>query len=158
MSVIYISSIVKYIDQKIVLLNKFREITSKIADSDFDSLAGLIAERQVVINDIDNKTEIIKNIISEQTDEVSGILSKLIRFEKVECSNEYKPVQEKSTELENLLIQISEEEKAIHLKMENVKKGLEEDMLKSNKSRKVLDYFNSFVGNASSGNTFNSVT
>ena len=158
MSVIYISSITKYIDQKIVLLNKFREITSKIADSDFDSLAGLIAERQVVINDIDNKTEMIKKIIAEQTDEVSGILSQLIRFEKTECASEYKPVAEKSAELEKILIQISEEEKAVHQKMENVKKGLEEDMLKSNKSRKVLNYFNSFVGNASSGNTFNSVT
>ncbi len=158
MSVIYISSITKYIDQKIVLLNKFREITSKIADSDFDSLAGLIAERQVVINDIDNKTENIKKIIAEQTDEVSGILSQLIRFEKTECSNEYKPVAEKSAELVKILIQISEEEKAVHQKMENVKKGLEEDMLKSNKSRKVLNYFNSFVGSASSGNTFNSVT
>ena len=158
MSVIYISSITKYIDQKIVLLNKFRKITSKIADSDFDSLAGLIAERQVVINDIDNKTEMIKKIIAEQAGEVSVILNKLIRFEKVDCSNEYKPVAEKSAELEKLLIQISEEEKAVRLKMENVKKDLEEDMLKSNKSKKVLDYFNSFVGNASSGNTFNSVT
>ncbi len=158
MSVINISSIAQYIDQKIVLLNKFREITSKIADSDFDSLAGLIAERQVIINDIDNKTEKIRKIIAEQSDEISGMLSKLIRFEKVECSNEYKPVQEKSAELEKLLIQISEEEKAIYLKMENVKKDLEEDMLKSNKSKKVLNYFNSFVGNASSGNTFNSVT
>lgn len=158
MSVIYISSITKYIDQKIVLLNKFREITSKIADSDFDSLAGLIAERQVVINDIDNKTEMIKKIIAEQTDEVSGILSKLIRFEKVDCANEYRPVAEKSAELEKILIQISEEEKAVRQKMENVKKDLEEDMLKSNKSKKVLNYFNSFVGNASSGNTFNSVT
>ena len=158
MSVIYISSITKYIDQKIVLLNKFRKITSKIADSDFDSLAGLIAERQVVINDIDNKTEMIKKIIAEQAGEVSVILNKLIRFEKVDCSNEYKPVAEKSAELEKLLIQISEEEKAVRLRMENVKKDLEEDMLKSNKSKKVLDYFNSFVGNASSGNTFNSVT
>ncbi len=158
MSVINISSIAQYIDQKIVLLYKFREITSKIADSDFDSLAGLIAERQVIINDIDNKTEKIRKIIAEQSDEVSRILSKLIRFEKIECSNEYKPIQEKSAELEKLLIQISEEEKAVYLKMENVKKDLEEDMLKSNKSKKVLNYFNSFVGNASSGNTFNSVT
>ena len=158
MSINCISTIIKYIDQKIVLLNKFREITSKITGSDFDSLAGFIAERQVVINDIDNKTEKIKKVIAEQTDDIAGIINQLIRFEKIECSQEFIPLKKKSEELENLLIQISEEEKSVLEKMENLKKELEIDMLKSNKSRKVLDYCNSFIGVASSGKTFDSLT
>ena len=158
MSSNFISVITKYMDQKITLLQKFKKITEKMIESDFESLAKLIAERQLIINDIDNKTERINKVISEQPADVAGILEQLVKFQKIECIDEYLPVKIKASELEALLIDISADEKEVRINMDELKNNLEEDMLKSNKSRKVIDYCNSFATFSSNGNNFNSLS
>lgn len=154
----FISVIVKQMDQKIALLQKFKEITEKIAESDFETLTKLIAERQLVINDIDKRTEKIKKVISERSSEEADILEQLVKFQKIECVEEYIPVKEKAGEIEALLIEISEHEKDVRVKMDDIKKNLAEDMLKSNKSRKVIDYCNSLATFSSNGTNFNSLS
>ena len=58
--------------------------------------------------------------------------------------------------LEKVLVEISEKEKAAKQKMDEMRLLLSEQMTKSNKSKQVIDYCNSFATVNKSGSNLNS--
>ena len=154
----YISVIIKSLDKKIQSLTGYKEITEKIIESDFESLANYIAQRQLIVVEVDKITLEIKGVILEQPNDVQNVLTQIIAFKKIIYNEKYKALIEKATELESLLISISEREKLARIQMEQIKKELENEMMKSNKSRQIIDYCNSFASINSKGNNLNSLT
>lgn len=154
----YISAIIKSLDHKIMHLKRFEEITEKIIKSDFEDLAEHIAQRQLVIADVDKHTLKIKKLIAEQPDEVQITINKILSFTKTNQGERYEALQEKASELENVLVEISEKEKFARNRMDELKKELDSEMQKSSKSRQVIDYVNNFTVVTSNGKTFDSIT
>ena len=154
----YISVIIKSLDHKMQYLKRFEEITEKIIESDFEELAEYIAQRQLVIADVDKHTLKIRKVIAEQPEEVQIALNKILSFNKINQGESYKVLQGKAIELENVLIEISEKEKLARIRMDELKKELDSEMQKSSKSRQVIDYVNNFSVVSSNGKTFDSIT
>lgn len=158
MEMSYISKLVGILDEKILLLEKYNEITDRMSGSELDTLAELIAERQLIIPKVDGKSAEIQEIVSNQSESVQKLLKEILSFKKINCKEPYTDLQTKAEELEKTLISISYKEKSVVTRFDILKKNLEEEMLKSNKSRQVIDYCNAFTVVNFNGNNFNSVT
>ncbi len=158
MEMSYISKLVGILDEKILLLEKYDEITDRMSGSELDALAELIAERQLIIPKVDRKSAEIQEIVSNQLESVQTVLKEILSFKKINCNAIYNDLQNKAEALEKTLISISYKEKSVVTRFDTLKKNLEEEMLKSNKSRQVIDYCNAFTVVDFNGNSFNSVT
>jgi len=153
-----ISTLGDNLTEKIGLLVKYQNITEKMTDSDLDEIAKLIAERQLIIPEVDEKTAEILKIVEKQPKDVQLILKDLLSFKKNNCDEKFIEIKNKANVLEETLISISHKEKKVVIRMDFLKKSLEEEMLKSNKSKQVIDYCNAFSAFEFNGNNFNSTT
>lgn len=144
--------------EKIKLLNQYEELTKTMSESDLEKITEQIAQRQVLIQQIDNASADIKDIVKKQTKKEQKILSDIISFKSNDANNEFNQIYHASKEIEQLLIKIATEEKDVELTIENIKQNLEDEMLKSNKGKQVIDYFNAFAAYNIKGKKFDSLT
>lgn len=154
----YIDETIADIDKKILKLNEFKKITKKIPYAEFEKIAELIAERQILINEIDIISDSIKQRIQSQTDDVKEIMNSIISFKEVKADKSFDALKNRVKELENLLISISADEKMASDYMHTIKKKLEEEMQKSNQSKKIIDYFKNNTPLNNNGSKFNSLS
>lgn len=143
---------------KIELLEAYQRITEEMAASNLDETAELIAQRQLLIFDIDSKTDEIKNIVENEQKDTQLVLRSILAFKETKIDDTLLNVKQLAKKLESTLIAISHKEKDVVIQMEAIKKKLEEEMLNSNKVKQVVNYCNSFASFSQNGNNFNSLT
>ena len=150
--------IVKGLNEKIKLLNEYEAITQRMVDTDLDEITNLIALRQIIIQKIDSIMSDINEVISRQSKKEQAILNDILSHKEADNKNEYKLIQEAMSEVERILVRISSEEQGVVNTMEKIKLELEDEMLKSNKGKQVLDYFSSFASYNIKGRKLDSIT
>lgn len=154
----YIAEIRNNLENKIKLLNEYEQITAKMVDADLEKITELIAQRQLLIKDIDKITSEINEIVDNQHKGLKTCLTEILSFEKIECDDALEGIKVLAEKLESILIEISHKEKDVVLRMDDLKKALELEMLQSNKGKQVMDYCNSFASFNFNGNKFNSIS
>ena len=153
-----ISLIGNYLEEKISLLGDYEKITEKMVDSNLEVITELIAQRQLLIPEVDKITNEILEIVAIQPKDIQFALREILSFKKTNCDDKFAEIKNKAQLLEKTLIEISYKEKDVALRMEALKQELEEEMLKSNKGKQIIDYCNSFATFNSNGNNFNAIT
>ncbi len=152
----YLSMIESCLDEKIEFLNKYKDITDSILNAEFETLSELIAQRQLIIKEVDKRTAKIKKAVLEQDAADGRVLEGILSFKSVEGGEKFSEISSKAHMLEKVLVEISEKEKAAKQKMDEMRLLLSEQMTKSNKSKQVIDYCNSFATVNKSGSNLNS--
>lgn len=153
----HITALESFLESKIDQLTIYREITKKMASSDLDEISELIAQRQMIINTVDGFSNEIKNIINIQDNTDKQLLASCFAFKKPTLPTELGVIYIKINKLEEILIGISKDERKATMQIENIQDELADEMQKSNKSKQVIDYCNSFQSN-NIGGSFNSST
>jgi len=154
----HILSLVNYLEEKIRLLGDYKKVTEKMVDSNLEVITELIAQRQLIILEVDKITNQIFEIVEIQPKDSQLALKEILSFRKNNCGIKFAEIKNKAEILEKTLVEISYKEKDVALKMEALKEELEEEMLKSNKGKQIIDYCNSFATFNMNGNSFNAVT
>ncbi len=145
------------LDEKLEKLAQYKKITEAVVDRNIEDMAQLIADRQMLIKDIEKINDEIRQNVDKQKTELGSALKSILGYEHTVSNNMYKKVSERADALENMLISISAGEKEIKIHIDNIKREMVNDIKKSVNSKKIIDFYNTAVGKQFSGTTFNTL-
>lgn len=152
-----IKKVEKELRYKIKHFQSFEKLTELLCGTDFDSLAELIAKRQVEISKIDKSTAALNAVIESLSSDESELIRDIINLKNINPSQELIMTSVLSKELAQLLDTVAQKDVLAKNRIDAIKDELTEQMHKSTKNKQVLDYFNSFANVSNNGSSFDSV-
>ena len=150
------NTILGLVDRKIQQMERYSEITNRMLYEDIDGVGELIEERQKIITAMDGISLDIKQYINEQSMEHRDTLDRLMRFEDIEGLNgDLVELQIKIRHVKELRDKIIREDSAAYGHLEEMRDELREQLEKSAKGKKVIDYFSNTSTNVNKGKKLN---
>lgn len=150
--------IIEKLSEKIAILTRYRELTGKMVNANLDTLAELIAERQLIIPKIDEATAIISEATDTQNEPTKVLLREILTFKNPKVSDEFADILTKAKELEAVLLEILALEEIVNVTISNIKQELSADMQKISKGKQIIEYVNSASGDIPSGEKYNNLS
>ena len=137
-----IESIYKLIEIKIKLLKSYEGITSRVITEDIEKVDTLLDTRQCILDDFNKASAQISSIVAQQALEAQGKLNAILRYKELdEVDEALMGLKEKLLALKAVINAINIKEKAVFARMKDYKQELTEEMLRLNKSKRIIDYF-----------------
>lgn len=144
------------VDKKIEQLRHYYDITSRIIYEDIDGVGDLIEQRQEIVTAVDGISMEMRQLISEQSIERRDTINALLCFKEISgLSGSMKELSDKIHELKKLSDEIMEKEHAAVSRLERERDEIYEELSKTAKSKKVVDYFGVTATDINKGNKFN---
>jgi len=132
----------RLIDTKIKLLKSYEDITIRLITDDIERLDMLIDVRQGLLEDYNKATAEINSIVARQSSGVREKLNAMLRYKEIdEASAPFIDLNEKLLALKAVINSINQNEKTVSARLNGYRQDLINEMLKLNKSKKVIDYF-----------------
>ena len=132
----------RLIDTKIKLLKSYEDITIRLITDDIEKLDMLIDVRQGLLEDYNKATAEINSIVARQSSGVREKLNAMLRYKEIdEASAPFIDLNEKLLALKAVINSINQNEKTVSARLNGYRQDLINEMLKLNKSKKVIDYF-----------------
>ena len=132
----------RLIDTKIKLLKSYEDITIRLITDDIEKLDMLIDVRQGLLEDYNKATAEINSIVARQSSGVREKLNAMLRYKEIdEASAPFIDLNEKLLALKAVINSINQNEKTVSARLNGYRQDLISEMLKLNKSKKVIDYF-----------------
>jgi len=143
-------------DKKIEQAERYREISCKMIYEDIDGVNEMLDRRQELITQIDGISAEIKAYVNSQSVEKRDILNNMFSFREVgELSGELLALQEKIMRYKEVKKQINEADKKIYKHIKEMQNELAAEMVRSNRSKQVIDYFKTTAIDVDGGSKFN---
>ena len=132
----------RLIDTKIKLLKSYEDITIRLITDDIEKLDMLIDVRQGLLENYNKATAEINSIVARQSSGVREKLNAMLRYKEIdEASAPFIDLNEKLLALKAVINSINQNEKTVSARLNGYRQDLINEMLKLNKSKKVIDYF-----------------
>ena len=132
----------RLIDTKIKLLKSYEDITIRLITDDIEKLDMLIDVRQGLLENYNKATAEINSIVARQSSGVQEKLNAMLRYKEIdEASAPFIDLNEKLLALKAVINSINQNEKTVSARLNGYRQDLINEMLKLNKSKKVIDYF-----------------
>lgn len=148
--------ILSLMDKKIEQAERYREISNKMIYEDIDGVNEMLDRRQELITQIDGISAEIKAYVNSQSVEKRDILNNMLSFREVgELSGELLELQEKLMRYKEVKKQINEADKKIYKHIKEMQNELAAEMVRSNRSKQVIDYFKTTSIDVEGGSKFN---
>ena len=137
-----IVALCRLIDTKIKLLKSYEDITIRLITDDIEKLDMLIDVRQGLLENYNKATAEINSIVARQSSGVQEKLNAMLRYKEIdEASAPFIDLNEKLLALKAVINSINQNEKTVSARLNGYRQDLINEMLKLNKSKKVIDYF-----------------
>ena len=148
--------ILSLMDKKIEQAERYREISNKMIYEDIDGVNEMLDRRQELITQIDGISAEIKAYVNSQSVEKRDVLNNLLLFREVgELSGELLELQEKLMRYKEVKKQINEADRKIYKHIKEMQNELAAEMVRSNRSKQVIDYFKTTSIDVDGGSKFN---
>ena len=148
--------ILSLMDKKIEQAERYREISNKMIYEDIDGVNEMLDRRQELITQIDGISAEIKAYVNSQSVEKRDVLNNMLSFREVgELSGELLELQEKLMRYKEVKKQINEADRKIYKHIKEMKNELAAEMVRSNRSKQVIDYFKTTSIDVDGGSKFN---
>ena len=148
--------ILSLMDKKIEQAERYREISNKMIYEDIDGVNEMLDRRQELITQIDGISAEIKAYVNSQSVEKRDVLNTMLSFREVgELSGELLELQEKLMRYKEVKKQINEADRKIYKHIKEMQNELAAEMVRSNRSKQVIDYFKTTSIDVDGGSKFN---
>ena len=148
--------ILSLMDKKIEQAERYREISNKMIYEDIDGVNEMLDRRQELITQIDGISAEIKAYVNSQSVEKRDVLNNMLLFREVgELSGELLELQEKLMRYKEVKKQINEADRKIYKHIKEMQNELAAEMVRSNRSKQVIDYFKTTSIDVDGGSKFN---
>lgn len=148
--------ILNLMDKKIEQAERYREISNKMIYEDIDGVNEMLDRRQELITQIDGISAEIKAYVNSQSVEKRDVLNNMLSFREVgELSGELLELQEKLMRYKEVKKQINEADRKIYKHIKEMQNELAAEMVRSNRSKQVIDYFKTTSIDVDGGSKFN---
>lgn len=148
--------ILSLMDKKIEQAERYREISNKMIYEDIDGVNEMLDRRQELITQIDGISAEIKAYVNSQSVEKRDVLNNMLSFREVgELSGELLELQEKLMHYKEVKKQINEADRKICKHIKEMQNELAAEMVRSNRSKQVIDYFKTTSIDVDGGSKFN---
>ncbi len=148
--------ILSLMDKKIEQAERYREISNKMIYEDIDGVNEMLDRRQELITQIDGISAEIKAYVNSQSVEKRDVLNNMLSFREVgELSGEMLELQEKLMRYKEVKKQINEADRKIYKHIKEMQNELAAEMVRSNRSKQVIDYFKTTSIDVDGGSKFN---
>lgn len=148
--------ILSLMDKKIEQAERYREISNKMIYEDIDGVNEMLDRRQELITQIDGISAEIKAYVNSQSVEKRDVLNNMLSFREVgELSGELLELQEKLMRYKEVKKQINEADRKICKHIKEMQNELAAEMVRSNRSKQVIDYFKTTSIDVDGGSKFN---
>ena len=148
--------ILSLMDKKIEQAESYREISNKMIYEDIDGVNEMLDRRQELITQIDGISAEIKAYVNSQSVEKRDVLNNMLSFREVgELSGEMLELQEKLMRYKEVKKQINEADRKIYKHIKEMQNELAAEMVRSNRSKQVIDYFKTTSIDVDGGSKFN---
>lgn len=148
--------ILSLMDKKIEQAERYREISNKMIYEDIDGVNEMLDRRQELITQIDGISAEIKAYVNSQSVEKRDVLNNMLSFREVgELSGEMLELQEKLMRYKEVKKQINEADRKIYKHIKEMQNELAAEMVRSNRSKQVIDYFKTTSIDVEGGSKFN---
>lgn len=148
--------ILSLMDKKIEQAERYREISNKMIYEDIDGVNEMLDRRQELITQIDGISAEIKAYVNSQSVEKRDVLNNMLSFREVgELSGELLELQEKLMRYKEVKKQINEADRKICKHIKEMQNELAAEMVRSNRSKQVIDYFKTTSIDVEGGSKFN---
>ena len=148
--------ILSLMDKKIEQAERYREISNKMIYEDIDGVNEMLDRRQELITQIDGISAEIKAYVNSQSVEKRDVLNNMLSFREVgELSGEMLELQEKLMRYKKVKKQINEADRKIYKHIKEMQNELAAEMVRSNRSKQVIDYFKTTSIDVEGGSKFN---
>ncbi len=148
--------ILSLMDKKIEQAERYREISNKMIYEDIDGVNEMLDRRQELITQIDGISAEIKAYVNSQSVEKRDVLNNMLSFREVgELSGELLELQEKLMRYKEVKKQINEADRKIYKHIKEMQNELAAEMVRSNRSKQVIDYFKTTSIDVDGGSKFN---
>lgn len=148
--------IIELMDEKILQLERYNEVTSKIIYENIDEVGDLIAERDKILAKMEGISAEVKMYVSEQSIERQDKINALLKFDEIsDLSEDLSELQEKILRVKALREQIIENDKAAFGRIKKERDELKSKLEKAAKSKQVSEYFSQTAVDLTKGEKFN---
>lgn len=148
--------IIELMDEKILQLERYNEVTSKIIYENIDEVGDLIAERDKILAKMEGISAEVKMYVSEQSIERQDKINALLKFDAIsDLSEDLSELQEKILKVKALREQIIENDKAAFGRIKKEHDELKSKLEKAAKSKQVSEYFSQTAVDLTKGEKFN---
>lgn len=148
--------ILSLMDKKIEQAERYREISNKMIYEDIDGVNEMLDRRQELITQIDGISAEIKAYVNSQSVEKRDVLNNMLSFREVgELSGELLELQDKLMRYKEVKKQINEADRKICKHIKEMQNELAAEMVRSNRSKQVIDYFKTTSIDVDGGSKFN---
>ncbi len=145
------------VDQKIEQLRHYNDITSRIIYEDIDGVGDLIRQRQDIVTAVDGISMEMRSLINTQSIERKDTINALLSFKEIEgLSGSMLELSKKIDELKELTDSIKKNDRLAIQRLERMRDETYEEMTKTAKSKKVVNYFGATAVDVNKGSKLNS--
>lgn len=144
------------VDKKIEQLRHYNDITSRIIYEDIDGVGELIEKRQEIVTQVDGISMEMRQLINSQSIERKDTINALLCFEEISgLSGSMLKLSEKIKELKELTETVRKTDKLAVERLEGIRDELYNELTKSAKGKKVVNYFGATAVDVNKGSKFN---
>lgn len=144
-------------DRKIELLSLYNVASEEIVNSDIEKIAEKFAQRQVLINQIDEISNQIKILVDKQDNEVKVALNDILTYKENNPDVDFKEIYQRAVKCKNILMLVSRCEMKIKTHIQDLKSEMDQAMKKSMSNKKIVDYYNTVTKKVIHGTNFNTL-
>lgn len=145
------------VDKKIEQLRHYNDITSRIIYEDIDGVGDLIRQRQDIVTAVDGISMEMRSLINAQSIERKDTINALLSFKEIEgLSGSMLELSKKIDELKELTDSIKKNDRLAIQRLEQMRDETYEEMTKTAKRKKVVNYFGATAVDVNKGSKLNS--
>ena len=144
------------VEKKIEQLRHYNEITSRIIYEDIDGVGELIDKRQEIVTAVDGISMEMRSLINEHSIERKDTINALLCFEEISgLTGPMLELSAKINELKELTEDVKKNDKLAVERLESIRDELYDELTKSTKGKKVVNYFGATAVDVKKGSKFN---
>lgn len=148
--------LLELVDKKIEQLRHYNEITSKIIYEDIDGVGELIDRRQEIVTAVDGISMEMRSLINSQSIERKDTINALLCFKEISgLSGSMLELSKKINELKELTEVVKKNDRMAVERLEGMRNELYNELTRSAKGKKVVNYFGATAVDINKGSRFN---